>query len=182
MVIYETINLINGKRYIGKDTHNDSEYLGSGRILTKAIAKYGKENFKKIILECCNSIEELNSREKHWIKTTNAQKSVMYYNVGEGGEGGDNITHNPNRDKFIKKMTEINNDPQYIRTRNGHKESTKENQKLAAKGRYTLDWFKQRYGDIEGLQKYETRRQSLKNRNYSKFRNSATGRFSKSQT
>ena len=179
MVIYETINLINGKRYIGKDTHNDPDYLGSGRILTKAIAKYGKENFKKIILESCNSIEELNECEKHWISITNAQKSQKYYNVGEGGEGGDNITHNPNRDAFIKKMTKINNDPKYKRTRGGHKESTKENQKLAAKGRYTLDWFKQRYGDEVGMEKYEARRHALKNRNYSKFRDSTTGRFSK---
>ena len=179
MVIYETINLINGKRYIGKDTHNDNSYLGSGRILSKAIKKYGVENFKKVILESCNSIEELNDREKYWIKITNAQVSEMYYNVGAGGEGGDNITHNPNRDKFIKKMTEINNDLQYTRTRNGHKDSTKENQKLAAKGRFTLIWFKERYGDDDGAQKYETRRQALKNRNYSKFRDPITGKFSK---
>ena len=180
MVIYETINLINGKRYIGKDVYNDSEYLGSGRILTKAIKKYGIENFKKIILEFCNSIEELNEREKHWIAITNAQKSQKYYNVGAGGEGGDNITYNPNRDEFIKKMTIINNDPKYKRTRGGHKQTTKENQKLAAKGRYTLDWFKQRYGDVLGIEKYESRRAALKNRNYSKFRDPVTGKFTKS--
>ena len=46
MVIYETINLINGKRYIGKDTHNDNSYLGSGRVLSKAIKKYGIDKFK----------------------------------------------------------------------------------------------------------------------------------------
>ena len=176
MVIYETINLINGKRYIGKDTHNDPEYLGSGRILTKAITKYGKENFKKIILEFCNSIEELNECEKHWIAITNAQKSQKYYNVGEGGEGGDNFTYNPNKELIRSRIRE--NRKTHIEK--PHSESTKENQKLAAKGRYTLDWFKQRYGDIEGLQKYETRRQSLKNRNYSKFRDLAPGRFSKS--
>ena len=43
MVVYETINKINGKRYIGKDKHNDLNYLGSGRILQKAIKKYGKD-------------------------------------------------------------------------------------------------------------------------------------------
>lgn len=50
IVIYKTTNLINNKIYVGKDSHNDSNYFGSGTILVKAIKKYGKENFKKEIL------------------------------------------------------------------------------------------------------------------------------------
>lgn len=52
--IYMTTNLINGKKYIGqhKGKVNDS-YLGSGTTITKAIQKYGKENFKKDILCMC---------------------------------------------------------------------------------------------------------------------------------
>lgn len=44
--IYETTNLKNGKKYIGKHYGelNDS-YLGSGTLLKKAIEKYGKESF-----------------------------------------------------------------------------------------------------------------------------------------
>jgi hypothetical protein len=63
MIIYKTTNLINGKIYIGKDSKNNSKYLGSGLLLKRAILKYGKENFKKEILEECSSIEELNQRE-----------------------------------------------------------------------------------------------------------------------
>lgn len=72
MIIYKTTNLINGKFYIGRDKFNNSEYLGLGKILQSAIEKYGKENFKKEILEHCSSIEELNEREIFWIKETNA--------------------------------------------------------------------------------------------------------------
>jgi group I intron endonuclease len=104
MVIYETINKINGKRYIGKDKHNDPNYLGSGKILNKAIKKYGKENFIKTILEYCDSEKHMAEREQHWIEITDAQRSDIYYNIGEGGYGGDNITHNPNRDQFIQRV------------------------------------------------------------------------------
>jgi len=42
MIIYKTINLINGKIYIGQDFYNNSEYFGSGILINKAINKYGK--------------------------------------------------------------------------------------------------------------------------------------------
>ena len=35
--IYKTTNTINGKIYIGKEKHNDKNYLGSGIILNHAI-------------------------------------------------------------------------------------------------------------------------------------------------
>lgn len=50
MIIYKTTNLINGKIYIGKDKHNNSKYLGSGRRLIKAIQKYGRDFFLKEII------------------------------------------------------------------------------------------------------------------------------------
>ncbi len=164
MVIYETINKINGKRYIGKDKHDDPNYLGSGAILTKAIKKYGRENFVKTILEHCDSEDHMAERERHWIKITGAQISDTYYNIGSGGNGGDNITNHPNRDEFIKKMTIINNDPMYVRTRNGHSDQTKQHQKNAAQGRYTLEWFQTKYGNAEGERRYTERNRRLSTR------------------
>ena len=41
--IYETTNLINGKKYIGKRVSKtfDKYYKGSGKLLRKAFTKYG---------------------------------------------------------------------------------------------------------------------------------------------
>lgn len=95
MVIYKTTNLVNGKFYVGKDAKNKKSYLGSGNVLRQAIEKYGKENFKKEILEICTTLQQLSDREKYWIKKLNAIK--LGYNLTEGGTGGDTYTNNTNK-------------------------------------------------------------------------------------
>jgi group I intron endonuclease len=81
MVVYLTINLINNKKYVGMDTKNDPNYLGSGLLIKKAIKKYGKENFKKEILEYCTSISELENRETWWINYFDACVNNDFYNL-----------------------------------------------------------------------------------------------------
>lgn len=94
--IYLTTNLVNGKKYIGKHKFSgpgiDKKYLGSGSSLQKAIKKYGSENFKTEILETCDSVDELNEREKFWINLFNASEDNNFYNIAFGGDGGDVIT------------------------------------------------------------------------------------------
>lgn len=103
MVIYKIVNLINGSFYIGQDSKNNPNYLGSGKIIKQAIKKYGKNNFKKIILEECSNLKELSEREIYWIEHENAISKG--YNIAKGGNGGDTISKNPNRDKIIKKLS-----------------------------------------------------------------------------
>ena len=69
--VYETTNLINGKKYIGKRSCKcpieEDKYIGSGTILKVAIKKYGKENFKKEILQICENEEMAFEWEKFYI-------------------------------------------------------------------------------------------------------------------
>ena len=88
--IYMTTNLINGKKYIGqhKGRPNDS-YLGSGTTITKAIKKYGKENFQKEILCFCATREEADQKEKEFISLYDAVNNKNFYNNAEGGTAAD---------------------------------------------------------------------------------------------
>jgi group I intron endonuclease len=83
--VYLTTNLINGKQYVGshEGDENDS-YLGSGRVFRKAIKKYGKENFKREILEYCNKEENLILEEKY-IKKYNTLIPTGYNASPTGG-------------------------------------------------------------------------------------------------
>lgn len=90
--IYKITNIINGKIYIGKRTckkePNKDRYLGSGIKIRLAIKKYGEENFRKDILEICESENELNEREKYYINKFNSLDDKIGYNIHLGGKGG----------------------------------------------------------------------------------------------
>ena len=88
--IYITTNKINGKKYIGQKKYcgNYETYLGSGIALKNAIAKYGRENFTREIIEECETKDELDEREKYWIKYYDATNSDNFYNITNGGDGG----------------------------------------------------------------------------------------------
>jgi hypothetical protein len=88
MQIYLTVNIVNKKWYIGKDKNGRTGYFGSGTLLKKAIKKHGKQNFKKFVLETCESVTDLNCAEIAWIKYTNAVNSEQSYNIAIGGDGG----------------------------------------------------------------------------------------------
>jgi group I intron endonuclease len=90
MIIYKTTNVLNGKFYIGQDSKNNPKYLGSGILLSRAIEKYGQENFTKEILEVCETKEHLNERERFWINEANAKE--LGYNIADGGHGGNTYT------------------------------------------------------------------------------------------
>lgn len=109
--IYMTTNNITGMKYIGKHHGelNDS-YLGSGTILKKAIAKYGKEHFHKEILFISQSEEENCEMEKKYIQLYNATTNPLFYNIHEGGSGGYTTKGYTEEQKkaLRKKLSELN--------------------------------------------------------------------------
>lgn len=92
MYVYETTNLINGKKYIGvcltKNKKKSEVYLGSGLLLLKSIKKYGRHNFKKEIIKEFSNEKDARDYERYLISKMNAISSNDYYNLTPGGYGG----------------------------------------------------------------------------------------------
>lgn len=87
--LYEVKNKINGKIYVGvhkTDDMNDG-YMGSGRVIKKAIEKYGLDNFEKTILETFVSEEQMFLREKEFVDDDFLSRDDVY-NLRRGGLGG----------------------------------------------------------------------------------------------
>lgn len=87
-IIYETTNLINGKKYIGKHSTDDinDDYLGSGNLLQMAIKKYGKENFKRETIAVFED-EDQAYRYEETLVNGDIVNDENYYNLREGGYG-----------------------------------------------------------------------------------------------
>jgi hypothetical protein len=79
--------LINEKIYIGQSINNNKNYLGSGKYIKRAIKKYGRENFKRDIIE--DGITDrkiLSEREIYWISFYDSTDPKIGYNIAKGGE------------------------------------------------------------------------------------------------
>ena len=90
-VIYKTTNLLNKMWYIGKDEADNPNYLGSGIYLSRAIAKYGKGNFVKEILDRASTSADLAVLESKYIEQYNATADDMSYNISIGGFDGNTL-------------------------------------------------------------------------------------------
>ena len=87
--VYLTTNKINGKMYIGQHSCKrlrlfTDGYIGSGAVFKNAVAKYGKENFERTILEYADSPEELNELESKYVDEE-VINDDRFYNIKTGG-------------------------------------------------------------------------------------------------
>jgi hypothetical protein len=87
-LVYQTTCKINNKIYVGVHESDslDDGYLGSGTYFNRAVKKYGKENFERIILRHCESREEMLLLEKEIVNEEFVSRKDTY-NVTIGGEG-----------------------------------------------------------------------------------------------
>lgn len=88
-IIYLTTCLVNGKIYIGQhEVHNlktfDPWYVGSGKILLKAIEKYGISNFERKILCKVKNQYLANKTERYFIAKYNSTNPSIGYNIVSG--------------------------------------------------------------------------------------------------
>jgi len=92
--LYQHINKINNKSYIGKTENIEKRWANNGKNYQtcprfwSAIVSYGWDNFEHKILLTCESVEEINLKEKEYILKYNTSDPNFGYNLAEGGTGG----------------------------------------------------------------------------------------------
>ena len=163
--LYQITNLVNNKIYVGVHITNNLNdgYMGSGKVIKRAIEKYGIDNFRKDILEYFENAESMYAREKE-IVTNDFLLREDVYNLRRGGNGGfDYINANPEKYLTEKRLSCLmpieecqrrfkekwNNDPEF-RIRQSEN-SRKRIQSIIEK--YPEGTFKNRKHTPESLQK-----------------------------
>ena len=175
-----------GKIYIGRTvnfekrmrSHKSSANRGEQRKLYTAIRKYGWDSFTKEIIaevdgEGAAMVLELYSITEH-------NSLHEGYNCTLNTEGGGDVWKDKKDTEqygeFVKRMSDLGRGKKNNMHGKTHTPEAKAKQRAAAKGRFSLPWFQDKYGEEEGLIKYEERRSFLKNRKIKKDEN---GKFIK---
>jgi len=99
--IYKITNTINHKYYIGmhKTKKLDDGYMGSGKLIRRAIEKYGVDNFTKEILYIFDNEDDMRNKEKELVIL-----GEMCYNLCDGGLGGFGyLNRQTDKSKWTKK-------------------------------------------------------------------------------
>lgn len=148
MIIYKIINLINGKIYIGQTIESldkrwrrhCSKYNLKNMAISRAIKKYGKENFTiEKICECSNQ-DELNASEKYYIILFNS-RTPNGYNILEGGNGGAMLEET--KSKISEKLKGKPKSPEHIvNAVRGYKRAIAKNPEITKrpkKGQFSSD-------------------------------------------
>lgn len=111
-VLYEHVNKLNSKRYIGVTNNTTKRWYGKGKhydgcpAFWAAIQKYGWDNFEHTVLVRGLSLEEASSLEALYIakyKTTNKRYG---YNIAAGGVSAPTMTGKRHSEETKQKMSE----------------------------------------------------------------------------
>ena len=94
-LIYKITNTANNKIYIGchKTQDINDGYMGSGKLIKRAINKYGLEKFTKVILHNFSNSEDMFDMEGELVNEDFVTCDDTY-NIMEGGKGGWDYVHN----------------------------------------------------------------------------------------
>lgn len=115
-VIYLMKNLVNNKIYIGQSKNfksrlQDHQKLNknNNQLISKAINKYGCENFQCEIIFYAISLNELNEKECCYIKLFNSTNRKIGYNIRSGGNNSEmsDVTKEKLRQLNLNKIVSI---------------------------------------------------------------------------
>lgn len=137
IVLYEAINAINGKRYIGitqcgiklrKKRHIWTANAGHGSVIGAAIRKYGENSFKFKVLVVCPSFDYAKL-----IEIATILKFGPEYNVTSGGDGASGFRHTEEHKLWMSKRHKGKKFTLGKTLTKEHKESIRQS-RLAGKG------------------------------------------------
>lgn len=87
--IYQVTHKPSGKLYVGKHitTGLDDGYMGSGKLIRRALKKHGVEQFRKEILFVFDNAEAMDAKERELVTEAFCRRKDTY-NLCVGGDGG----------------------------------------------------------------------------------------------
>lgn len=147
--IYRTTNNINGKTYIGQHRYTNEEnplgcYKGSGKLIKRALVKYGVSNFSTEILykriqlqETADDLEIISIKRERLL-------GKAEYNILDGGQGKRDYfgEHNPMYGKKQSELSKELNRQKHLGKK--HTEESKKKMSMARvgenNGRYGKHW------------------------------------------
>jgi hypothetical protein len=110
-IVYRTTNLVNSRYYIGcHQTENSSVfdgYLGTGKLILRAIKKNGRENFKREVLALCETQELAYELEE--LAVSYCLDDSLCYNLAKGGKGGASVMRKKSVEERIKRSVAAKN-------------------------------------------------------------------------
>ena len=143
--IYEIINIVNNKRYIGQSVNISARFRHHKNKLRKnehrnlylqnAWSKYGEENFVFNIITICDETE-LDELEKKYIIIYNTCERTYGYNIDNGGNSNKHLSV-----ETRKKISEAHK-------KENLSDETIKKMSESAKNRCEMQWWKDHYHDI----------------------------------
>jgi group I intron endonuclease len=163
-----------GKVYIGRTDDFERRMIEHKHRITKqarwpiykAAKKYGWDNIIKEIIDTADTLEDCVTKELEYILKYDSMKNGYNstYNTKDGGDVWLGRKDTDEYKKFVEKMSTIASGVNNGMFGKNHSEEAKNKQKEKAKGRFSLDWYIEKYGSEQGKIMHKERSENLKKR------------------
>jgi len=175
----------NGKHYVGRTNNYENRLISHKHSAKKkkkftlyfAINKYGWDNVDKKVIDVVDTLEESIVKEFERIVEYDSVKNGYNstFNTKDGGSIWIDRQDSEEYLSFVEYMKDITKGENNGMYGKKHSSETRDLLKQKAKGRFSLSWYLEKYGE-SGKEMYEKRRLFLKSRNMNR---SSNGRFNK---
>lgn len=138
-IIYKITNKINDKFYVGvhKTNYIDDGYMGSGKLISRAIKKYGKENFIKEILYDFDTYQKALDKESEIVDKLFLEQNNTY-NLQVGGKW----TYSRRHDDRAKQLLSEHMKSRWENNREGMMNIIQSTERCGKISKHLKEWIK----------------------------------------